>query len=96
MGEMVLAVIDGIITELKDFLGHTESEDKVSRIIATGSSVRKNPLFYEALKRIFNLPIVVSDVEDSAALGGALIGAIATKKLTLDKKNQFVRELLLA
>ena len=90
MGNLVSSVVDGIVGELKEFLGQDVSAGRVEKIVATGSSVQKNPLFVESLERIFAMPVIISTIDDAAALGAALIGAVAIGKITLEDKNSFV------
>ncbi len=74
MGQMVNATVDGIIQELRDFI----SGESISELVATGSAVRKNHLFRRSMERLFATDVYVSEIDDGAAFGAALIGAIAT------------------
>ncbi len=83
-GNLVLGTIDGIVDELYQFgIESGRVFEAVESIVATGSSVRKNPLFTEALNRKFNRPTIVAQVDDGAGFGAALIGAVAIGALSL-------------
>ncbi len=95
MGNMVESVIDGVIKELFDFIAPTNNNNiQVNRIIATGNGVKKNYLFPKSIEKIFSLTPIVAMVNDGAAIGAALVGAVATKKCTMDEKNNIIRNLL--
>ncbi len=84
LGNLVRATVEGIVRELADFrAGRGALFDGLDSIVATGSAVRKNPLFAEALRRQFALDIRVPAVDGGAALGVALIGAVAAGILLL-------------
>lgn len=92
---MVESVIDGVIKELFDFIAPTNNNNiQVNRIIATGNGVKKNYLFPKSIEKIFSLTPIVAMVNDGAAIGAALVGAVATKKCTMDEKNNIIRNLL--
>lgn len=92
LGNLVLGTVDGIVGELCMFSHDASSVfQDVKSIVATGSSVRKNQLFKDSLKRIFNLPILVADVPDGAGLGAALIGALGSGGITKDRVRQIVQ-----
>ncbi|MGE4585141.1 MAG: sedoheptulokinase [Sphaerochaeta sp.] len=95
LGNLVIGTIDGIVDELHQF--STESGErfaKMQRIIATGSSVRKNPLFKDALGRAFRLPTTIAEVDDGAGFGAALIAAVATRALGRNESRSLVGKLL--
>lgn len=89
MGSLVLATINGIVDELKSFLpSDSSARERLSSLVATGSAVKKNPLFHQALSRTFGLPVSVSQIEEGAGFGAAMIGAIATEHLTLAEREE--------
>lgn len=95
LGNLVVGTIDGIVDELHQF--GIESADVfqgVERIIATGSSVRKNSLFRQALDRAFRVPSTIAQVDDGAGFGAALISAVATGALGKQEARSFVGQLL--
>ncbi len=95
MGNMVESVIDGVIQELFDFIAPLDNNTfQVDRIVATGNGVKKNYLFQKSIEKIFSIIPAVAMVEDGAAIGAALVGAIATKKCNMDEKNTIIRILL--
>ncbi len=94
-GNLVLGTIDGIVDELFQFsLDSSLLFQQVKKIVATGSSVRKNLLFGEALNRKFKLPISIAPVDDGAGLGAALIGSVASGALKKQEACSFVGKLL--
>ena len=95
LGNLVLATVEGIVRELHDFsLDAPSLFDSVDRVIATGSSVRKNRLFREALDRRFARPVTVAQVDDGAGFGAALIGAVATGALRKEHASALVGTVL--
>ena len=79
LGNLVLATIDGIIRELLDYTFF-----EVDKIVATGSAFIKNSLFTASLERLSGKEVFVAQLEDGAGFGAALIGALATKELSLE------------
>lgn len=95
LGNLVMGTIDGIMEELHRFgLDSGTAFHRIGRIIATGSSVRKNSLFGEALDRKFKLPTTVAQVDDGAGFGAALIGAVSTGALDKQEVRSLVGRLL--
>jgi sedoheptulokinase len=86
MGNLVWASIEGIVRELADFRDSLGSRfDPVKAIVVAGSAVRKNELFARALSSRFNREIRVPRFDGGAALGAALIGAVAAEIITLEE-----------
>jgi sedoheptulokinase len=84
MGNAVRGCVDGIVRELEDFRRDMGPVfDPVKSIVVSGSAVRKNSLFREALERHFNMEIRVPGFDGGAALGAALIGAAAAGHIEL-------------
>ena len=91
LGNLVVGTIDGIVDELYQCsVEASEVFQAMERIIATGSSVRKNFLFQEALDRKFKLPTLIAQVDDGAGFGAALIGAVAAGELSKQEVKAFV------
>ncbi len=86
MGQMVRSTVDGIVQELKDFAGETP----LFELVATGSAVRKNHLFRASIERIFQKELYVSQIDDGAAFGAALIGAIGTGAVQREEKDRII------
>ncbi|MBN2859287.1 MAG: hypothetical protein JXK93_03375 [Sphaerochaetaceae bacterium] len=86
MAQMVNATVDGIIQELRAFI----SGESISELVATGSAVRKNHLFRRSMERLFGTEVYVSDIDDGAAFGAALIGAIATGAVPRKDKDAII------
>ena len=94
-GNLVRGTIDGIVRELRDFRSELDDEFRsIDKVIATGTVVRKNPLFVESLKRQFCLDIVVADVDDAAAVGATLVGAISAGIIDLDGRIPIIEKIL--
>jgi len=95
MGEFVLATIDGIVDELRAFGRDAEDTMKAHQsIIATGSAIRKNHLFRQALAQQFNLPAITAEIDDGAGFGAALIGAVGVGALSLNDRGPLIHRLL--
>jgi len=92
---LVQSTVEGIAEELYSFSRNAGAIfDSVDRIVATGSSVRKNILFTEALRRLFRMPTVIAEIDDGAGFGAALIGAVATGALPLIDVRTLVHDIL--
>jgi sedoheptulokinase len=90
-GNFVLASVNGIVQELfdfTDFLG--ERFDRIETIIAAGNAARKNPLFADALRRRFVRPVEVPGIENAAAFGVALVGAISAGLISRNDRAELV------
>ncbi len=95
MGNIVESVVDGIVRELSLFMPHaSEAKATISRIVATGSGVKKNYLFPRSIEKVFSISPTVAQVDDGAAIGAALVGAIATKMCSMEEKDFIVRTLI--
>jgi len=95
LGNLVVGTIDGIVAELYQFgLDSREVFQQIERVVATGSSVRKNPLFVEALHRNFKLPTTITQVDDGAGFGAALIGAVATGAVSIPQAKSVVGSMI--
>ncbi len=95
LGSLVRGTVDGIAGELYDFRKDLGSLfDPVERIVATGSAVRKNRLFRNSLEEKFGMQVTAAQVDDGAAVGAALIGAVSAGYITLDEKQEIVDALI--
>ena len=95
VGSLVRGTVDGIIGELKQFSVEAEQVfSSIETIVATGSAIRKNPLFRESLSTQFSRPTRVAQVDDGAGLGAALIAATAVGALRLDERGVLTDRLL--
>ncbi|MCF7946196.1 MAG: hypothetical protein K9L24_05030 [Spirochaetia bacterium] len=95
LGNLVQGTVDGIIRELHDYtydLGSLFSP--VQQIIAAGSSVRKNELFSEALEKQFGLQTIIADIDDGAAMGAALIGAVSAELIDVETAQSLVEKIV--
>jgi ribulose kinase len=71
------------LADFQDSLG--SRFDPIKAIVVAGSAVRKNELFARALRRRFNREIRLPRFDGGAALGAALIGAVAAGIITLEE-----------
>ncbi len=95
LGNLVLATVEGIMAELHAFGDDNPAVfAKMKNIVALGSAIRKNHLFRQALQRRFDLPTIVPTIEDGAAYGAALIGAVASQTASLDDVRTLVHAAL--
>jgi sedoheptulokinase len=86
VGNLVWGNIEGIVRELADFRDNLGSRfDPIKASVVAGSAVRKNDLFARALKLRFNREIRVPRFDCGAALGAALIGAVAAGIVSLEE-----------
>jgi sedoheptulokinase len=95
MGNLTRGVVAGIIDELYQFARDSGAAfNAMSSVVATGSAVRRNHLFREAMEREFGLPVHIAQIDDGAGLGAALVGAIGIGAISLEQKQELVRALL--
>lgn len=80
VGNMVRGTVEGIIREIEEFRrGAAPIFRNLKTLVATGSAVRKNPLFSQELERQFNLELQIPQIDGGAALGAALIAAVGSQ-----------------
>ncbi|MCC7419137.1 MAG: hypothetical protein IT428_02535 [Planctomycetaceae bacterium] len=74
-GNVARAVLQGIAGGMKWFADHAGDARPASmaRIIGSGNGLRKNPLLVRVLSDTFRLPVVLSEHEEEAAVGTALL-----------------------
>ena len=91
LGNLVIATVDGIIKELLDFTFF-----EVEKIVATGSAFIKNDLFTASLIKQSGKEVTVAHLDDGAGFGAALIGALATQKLSLKDLKEIIDQAIIA
>ncbi len=89
LGNLVIATVDGIIKELLHF-----SFFEVEKIVATGSAFIKNELFSASLIKQSGREVTVARLDDGAGFGAALIGALATQKLSFKDLKEVIDKAL--
>jgi len=95
LGNLVRSTVDGVVGELHDFtVGQEVDFNQVETVVATGSAVRKNPLFIQSLRRQFNREVRIPHVDDGAAVGAALIGAVSGGMLTIGEAQSIASRML--
>ena len=95
MGNLTRGVVAGIIDELYQFARDSGAAfNAMSSVVATGSAVRRNHLFRDAMEREFGLPVHIAQIDDGAGLGAAFVGAIGIGAISLEQKQEPVRALL--
>lgn len=95
MGNLVKGTVEGIVGELYEFAHACGGVfAPVRHMVATGSSIRRNEVFRDALGRRFALPVKVAEIDDGAGLGAALVGAVGTGVVSLEDKKGLVRSLI--
>ncbi len=95
LGNLVQGTVDGIVGELWEFThGLGEDFSRISELIATGSSVKKNHLFPSSLQRIFQRDVRIAQVDDGAAAGAALISAAAAGLMRLEETPPIIQALV--
>ncbi len=93
--ELIRGTVDAVVRELDDYrrdLGELFSG--VRQITATGSAVRKNHLFKDALERFFAMEVVPVPFDDGAAVGAALNGAISAGLMPLDQRRSVLERMI--
>ena len=75
--------VEGMIRELADMASSAEIKG-LTRIIASGNAVRRNPVVLDIIKSIFDLPCYVSTNKEVAAHGAAYSAAIGLGLVSKD------------
>lgn len=75
--------VEGMIRELAKMASLAEIKG-LTRIIASGNAVRRNPVVLDVIKSIFDLPCCISTNKEAAALGAAYSAAIGLGLLSKD------------
>lgn len=76
-GAMTLGMIRGIVNELVSMYREIEeiSGQKAEILIGSGNGIRRNALLRETAEELFGMPMTVSEQEEEAAAGAALMAA---------------------
>lgn len=94
IGNLVRGTVEGIVRELEEFRrGATGIFKDLKTLVATGSAVRKNPLFSQELERQFNLELRIPPIDGGAALGAALIAAVGAQLVSLSDLEGIIDDL---
>ena len=76
LGALARATLQGIVDELYDlYAGHGGSQAGHRQILPAGGAVERNPLLPELIEARFGLPVIKPAVEETAAVGAALLVA---------------------
>lgn len=73
-GNLTRAVMEGIVTELKEF-GENANLKDIKNIIASGNAIRRNPIMLDIISSIFATPCQIGVFAEEAALGAAIATA---------------------
>lgn len=81
-GHVARSVLEGIADALAGFVRehawHEGESRSFDRVIATGNAVRRNSLLAACLARAFERPVYVSEQEEEAAYGAAILAGVRT------------------
>ena len=86
-GNLARAFVEGMVRELAE-TGRTAGISHVSRIVAAGNAVRKNPAVAETIEREFGLACNVGPEREEAALGAAYCTAVGLGLLSVADINR--------
>lgn len=81
-GALILGVLDGMAEELCGL--YRAFPSKMTRVVASGGAVRRNSVLKRRLEKCFGLPVSVSRIQEEAATGAALFGALCTGRIAYD------------
>ena len=75
---MTWAMLEGMTKELYDMYQkyRAKVEGKEKKLVGSGNGLRKNPHFQKIVSAQFELPLVLSDCEEEAAVGAAHYAAM--------------------
>jgi len=83
VGNLSRAVVVGMVRELAE-MARNAGIAHVSRIVAGGNAVRKNPIVKEVIEAEFGVPCRVGQAKEEAALGAAYCTAVGLGLLKVD------------
>ncbi|HET7839211.1 MAG TPA: FGGY-family carbohydrate kinase, partial [Rectinemataceae bacterium] len=96
-GNMVRALVAGVVEELRGFSGGLGGDfGRMERIVATGGFARRVAAVPRALAEGFGLSVGLSGAEDGSAIGAALIGAEAAGLIDAAAVSRIVSSLPLS
>lgn len=86
IGNLVRGFVEGMVRELADMADAAGVSRRIgiTRIIADGNAVRKNPVVAEVIESIFGLPCYISTNRESAACGAAYAAAVGLGLVSRD------------
>ncbi len=71
---LIRATLEGMVAEIAlPYLQLPKEERKHIGIVASGNGIRRNPALREIAQSVFKLPIRLSNIEEEAALGAAML-----------------------
>jgi sedoheptulokinase len=74
---LIRETLTGLATYYKDML-HDFIPGSINCYVGSGNGIKKNMLFYNSLKEVFNSEIFLTRFDEEAAMGAAINGAIAS------------------
>jgi len=83
IANLIRGFVEGMIRELAEMASSAEIKG-LTRIIASGNAVRRNPVVLDVIRSIFDLPSYISTNKEAAALGAAYSAAIGLGLVSKD------------
>ena len=77
--------------ELKSFFDGMEYE-KITKIVASGNAVKRNPVLQKILKDTFGMEIFLTCNDEEAALGCALYAGISSSQIEMSHIKKIIKE----
>ena len=90
-GNLILGVLQGMANELKAYFDCMECND-VTRLVASGNAVKKNPILQNLLKDTFGIQISLTNNNEEAATGSALYAGVCVSAIGLSKAKEIIKE----
>ena len=89
-GALALGVLEGMAQELRAGFDPA-AHPLLSRAVASGNAVRKNPVLRRVLSDAFSMPLYLPAQQEEAALGAALFGGLCAGAMTYTQAKGMIR-----
>ena len=88
-GALALGVLEGMAQELREGFD-PKAHPLLSRAVASGNAVRRNPVLRRVLSDAFAMPLQLPMQQEEAALGAALFGGLCAGVLTYQQAKSII------
>lgn len=88
-GALALGVLQGMADELHEGFDPS-AHPQISRLVASGNAVRKNPMLRRLLSDTFDMQLLLPAQQEEAALGAALFGGVSAGILAYPQAKSLI------